>query len=316
VSPRFDVPVDRFHVRLGDYEKIKKIGGGAFGGVYSARQKATGVIVAVKELTPDTSDTGQRESYRREVLMLGTLKHPAILTLHGCTPFDHPSGPAILTPLLKASVAAHVSAERRGESPACWTPTQKHVVLLGIASGMAFMHGHRCIHRDLKPANVLLDDQCEPRICDFGLSKFVQRGATLSQSTRGGTPQFMAPAVYLDDRYDFKVDVYAFAVLMFVVLTGLEPFSDCRNQMVLARRVMNGDRPTIPGSLGAGYAQLIQECWDTSPEKRPGFEEIVFRLGKEECMEGLDLEAVKKYQARVCPPKLVPLTTAALARKV
>jgi serine/threonine protein kinase len=151
---------------LADYEMSKKIGGGAFGGVHSARQKSTGAIVAMKVLHPDVSDDRQRESFRREVVLLATLHHPAILPLIGCTPFDSPKGPVIVTPLMAGSVESSIESENRGERPALWTRTQKHIVLLGIAAGMAFMHGRRAIHRDLKPANVLLDGACEPRIAD------------------------------------------------------------------------------------------------------------------------------------------------------
>jgi serine/threonine protein kinase len=119
---------------------------------------------------------------------------------------------------------------------------------------MAFMHEQRCIHRDLKPASVLFGDECEPPSCDFGLSKLVERGATLSQSTRGGTPQFMAPEIYVDDGVDFKVD--GDGILMFVVLTRLEPSPICRNQAVLGRRVLKGDRLT--SSVGARYVRLAR----------------------------------------------------------
>jgi TPR repeat protein len=307
VKPRFDVDISKFYVRLSDYEKVKEIGRGAFGGVYSARHKTTGVIVAVKELYPDREDPSQRQAYTREVQMLGTLRHPAILTLHGCTPFDE--RPAILTPLLAASVQHYVDLEGKGQPATCWTPTQKHIVLLGIAAAMAFMHENRCIHRDLKPANVLLDDECEPHVADFGLSKFVEKGATLAQSIRGGTPQYMAPEIHLGDDFDFKVDVYAYSMIMFVVLTGLDPFPNIKNQLVLARRVANGDRPTIPNYIAKPYADLMRRCWETAPASRPDFADIVSALGEDDVLAEVDIDPVKDYQARVCSPDHVPATS-------
>jgi hypothetical protein len=75
-------------------------------------------------------------------------------------------------------------------------PRQKQVFLLGIASGIVFMRANRFIHRGLKPADVLLDRAREPRIGDFGLSKVIERGATLSQSMQVGAP------VHGLDRFD------------------------------------------------------------------------------------------------------------------
>jgi serine/threonine protein kinase len=184
----------------------------------------------------------------REVL-LATLKHPASLPLHGCTALDSKGGPVILTPLTTASVQSYIEAERRGALPPRWTHPQKHVVLLGIAAGTAFTHGHRCIHRDLKPAKVLLDDHCEPRIADFGISKFVERDAPLLQSMHFGTVPFMAPEIHIGEAFDFNVDVYAFAMLMFAVLTGLEPFQNCNNFFILTLQVIAGEGPAIPDSV-------------------------------------------------------------------
>jgi serine/threonine protein kinase len=233
--------------------------------------------------------------------MLGVLKHPALIGLHGCTPFDSPSGPAILTPVMESSVQQYVELERCGSSPPCWTRTQKHIVLLGIAAGMSFMHSHRCIHRDLKPGNVLLDDRCEPRIADFGLSKSVERGESRNQSRICGTPSFMAPEIHSGKDFDFAVDVYAFGMIVFVVLAALEPFPDCRCEFLIAQRVIDGGRPKIPASVNRAYAELIEKCWAQDPRDRPDFEVILSFFEEDAMLEGLDVGAVKAYAARVLP---------------
>jgi serine/threonine protein kinase len=168
-------------------------------------------------------DPKSRQMFEREVQILGTVRHPALLTLHGCTRFvaDLLHSPAILTPFMSnGSLDTILKQEREGRTPSEWTRTRKHIILLGIASGMMFMHEHRLIHRDLKPANVLLDDRFEPKIADFGLSKFVEPGQTLYQSIPSGTALFMAPEIFSDEPYDFKVDVYAFGILMYTIRTS------------------------------------------------------------------------------------------------
>jgi TPR repeat protein len=203
------------------------------------------------------------------------------------------------------SLGAMLESERKENAPIEWTVTQKHIVLVGVASGMKFMHDHRFIHRDLKPENILLDSRYEPKISDFGLSKYVEPGQTVEQSMYGGTANFMAPEIYSGEPFGFKVDVYAFGILMYMIVTGLQPFPPVRNIAQFGVRVAEGFRPTIPDSVSPAYAALIQQCWDTSPIVRPTFEEIVSLLGDEQFLSGIDRDAFKEYQLRVCPAELI-----------
>jgi TPR repeat protein len=174
---------------------------------------------------------------------------------------------------------------------------------------MMWLHENRIIHRDLKPANVLLDADLNPRVADFGLSKFTAEGQTMNQTLNGGTPTFMAPEIHQGEGYDFKVDVYAFGISMFIILTALAPFPKIREAYALMSRVVNGLRPRIPDTVPEGYAQLMADCWDASPDRRPTFHNVVQRLGDPKLLEdaGVDLSQFQAYQRLIAPKELIPL---------
>jgi TPR repeat protein len=92
---------------------------------------------------------------------------------------------------------------------------------------------------------------------------------------------------------------------MYMVMTGLEPFNDVKNQFLLARKVMAGERPPIPSSTPAAISGLIRRCWDTNPSNRPHFNEIVYRLGEESFLEDIDVAAFQEYQSRVAPAEYI-----------
>jgi serine/threonine protein kinase len=310
-----DNDISDYYVQIEDYTKLERLGHRNFNDVYSARDEYTGALVAVKILRPDPDDANQRRYYNREVTILATVRHVAILPLVGCTPFDGPSSPVIITPLMQCSVQDMINAEAHGASPPEWTPTQKHIVLLGIAEGMRFMHTKHVLHRDLKPANVLLNDAYEPLICDFGLSKFFEKGSSISQSMSAGTTAYMAPDLAETGRITTKIDVYSFAILMFTTLTGLNIFPDTSNFFVFMMRVVQGYRPPIPDSVKPAYAKLMRQCWSASPDDRPSFREIVVKLGKKKFLKGLDIDAFREYQSRVCPRDLIPPLSSTLIKE-
>jgi serine/threonine protein kinase len=119
---------------------LEKIGKGGFGGVYRAQHQLTHELVAMKTLNLDTTDDKQREYYHREICALATFKHPTILPLIGCTPFNQPDGLSIVMPLMKTSVQHYINLERNNKTPTEWTPTRKHIILIGIAVGMMLIH--------------------------------------------------------------------------------------------------------------------------------------------------------------------------------
>ena len=147
---------------------------------------------------------------------------------------------------------------------------------------MAYLHSHDIIHRDLKPANILEDDFLFPKIADFGLSKTIHTNAESmsTDSTIGlkGTFIYLPPESWDYYQYTKAGDVYAFAIIVYEILTLQIPFEGLTYGMICKKVSVNGDRPEFKYPIPDCYHSLIARCWAQDPEERPTFEQIVEEL--------------------------------------
>jgi serine/threonine protein kinase len=181
-------------------------------------------------------------------------------------------------------------------NPDWWTATAKSIVVVEIVIGMKYVHSRGIIHRDLKPSNILLDNERhEVHICDFGSSRLYSVESTLTQ--RIGTPQYMAPEMYDESEYDFKVDVFAFGLILYEVLTGNAVFGPNLSPKNIMYRAVTGQRPDIPDDIPAFVKSLIRSCWSTDPNARFPFSELLKILAENEfkICEGVDSARVRSF---------------------
>jgi serine/threonine protein kinase/TPR repeat protein len=290
-------------VRLADFPREAMIGDGSFGNLYSARDPRTGELVAVKVMKRDLLREQDRRMFQREVEILASVDHPTLLAFRGYVPVDNPQGdpPAILTEFMpRHSLEEMLRLERAGRAPADWNDTTRFIVVYGVAVAMMFLHENRVLHRDLKPDNVLLTNDLEPRVGDFGLSKFVDPGATMLQTMQAGTIPFMAPEIYEGASYSFPVDVYAYGVLLYVTITGQEFFSGVQNAYSFGLRVQRGERPPIPVHVARYWRELIERCWAGDPLVRPSFVDIVHWYGTATFINpSIDVARFREYQRTI-----------------
>jgi serine/threonine protein kinase len=306
-----EVRLSAWVVDLSLFQKIADIDGyGVFGELYRARDPRTGGEVAIKLLREEMMSDGDDSIilFRREAQVLASVDHETLLSLRGYVPpGSGESRPAIVTDYMRGgSLQDLLKAESEGRSPSGWDAAQKLIVLYGIATGMKILHGHRIIHRDLKPGNVLLNDHMEPKVADFGLSKFVDPDKAMKQTTGRGTPLYMAPEISETSDYTFPIDVYAYGMLTYATVTGKTPFESVKisNAVALIARVMRGERPEIPPNLDKGWHDIITQCWSGDPSARPEFEEICRRLAGDEFTGRLDHAGAARflaYRSRVSP---------------
>eukprot|EP01090_Pellita_catalonica_P015330 TRINITY_DN413_c0_g2_i1.p1 TRINITY_DN413_c0_g2~~TRINITY_DN413_c0_g2_i1.p1 ORF type:complete len:387 (-),score=68.97 TRINITY_DN413_c0_g2_i1:1271-2410(-) len=154
------------------------------------------------------------------------------------------------------------------------------------ALGMMWLHNStpQIIHRDFKPNNLLLvrqGDDYRVKVCDFGLSAIKRIETDKLKADIRGTPMYMAPEVMRREFFDAKADVYSFGIVLWETATVQKPYPHIRSYTELKEKVLeSGERPPIADDMMPALADLIQRCWSSDPEARPGFGEINKALDK------------------------------------
>ncbi|KAD3642264.1 hypothetical protein E3N88_31488 [Mikania micrantha] len=262
-----------------DFTSSHIVGKGSFGEIVRAYWRGT--PVAVKRILPSLSDDRfVVQDFRHEVNLLVKLRHPNIVQFLGAVTEKKPL--MLITEFLRGG-DLHQYLKEKG----ALSPTTAINFALDIARGMAYMHTEPnvIIHRDLKPRNVLLvnSNADHLKVGDFGLSKLirVQNSHDVYKMTgETGSYRYMAPEVFKHRRYDKKVDVYSFAMILYQMLEGDPPLSQLEPYEA-AKCAAEGLRPVFKSkSYNPELRELTVHCWDADMNKRPPFLEILKSLEK------------------------------------
>jgi len=218
--------------RLGPYEILSAIGAGGMGEVYRARDARLNRDVAIKALPEAFAHDPERLfRFQREAKMLASLNHPNIATIHG---LEHSNGTSYLVMELVSGETLAERVKREGAVPV----EEALKITVQIAEALEAAHEKGIIHRDLKPANVKVTPEGKVKVLDFGLAKaFAGDGAdsnpsespTLSRAAtmQGvilGTAAYMSPEQARGKTVDKRTDIWAFACVMYELLTGKQAF--------------------------------------------------------------------------------------------
>lgn len=274
-------------VDLGDFTQINTIGKGAFGKVYLANNNKTNIKYAIKELQFEHLEGRQLKLFCREVQILAKCHNLFLLPFRGFT-LSFPY--SIVTEFI-TNGSLYEALRHKPKAPSL-SPTHKTIIALGIANGMCHLHELNIIHRDLKSLNILLDENYYPKICDFGIARFkAESNQPVTQQI--GTPHWMAPELFLKNNYDSKVDVYAYAIILWEMITEKIPFCGMNPIQIMTLVCQNHERPPLPEDLSPNLASLINLCWAQSPQERPTFKNI-YKLFKEKKVyfDGTDFDEV------------------------
>ncbi len=282
----------------GDYEVLEKIGHGGMGVVYKARQISLNRLVALKMIRSGAFATSAEvQRFLNEAQAVASLEHPNIVALYTVGKND---GQYFLSMQLThgSDLAKVIQArEDSGQTPAL--PCRQAVeIMIKVARAVLHAHQRRVLHRDLKPSNILLDEQGEPHVVDFGVAKRIDVPTGMTpQGSAIGTPGYMSPeqAQGRNDELTTLTDVYGLGAVLYFLLTGLPPIrgkSDLETlQMVSDKEPV---RPSLRNPKVNRYLEIIcLNCLEKEPQQRyPSAELLAEDL--ERWLEGL-------------PPKKTPV---------
>ncbi|KAF7130674.1 hypothetical protein RHSIM_Rhsim10G0151700 [Rhododendron simsii] len=202
------------------------LGRGGFGKVYKGRL-ADGSLVAVKRLKEERTPGGELQ-FQTEVEMISLAVHRNLLRLRGfcMTPTER----LLVYPYMaNGSVASCLRERPPSELPLDW-PTRKRIAL-GSARGLSYLHDHcdpKIIHRDVKAANILLDEEFEAVVGDFGLAKLMDYKDTHVTTAVRGTIGHIAPEYLSTGKSSEKTDVFGYGIMLLELITGQRAFDLAR----------------------------------------------------------------------------------------
>jgi 5'-AMP-activated protein kinase catalytic alpha subunit len=252
--------------KIGHYILGETLGFGTFGKVKTAKHQLTGHKVAVKILNRNKiKNLDVVGKIRREIQNLKLFRHPHIIKLYQVisTPNDifmimeYVSGGELFDYIVKNGRLGEDEARRFFQQ---------------IVSGVDYCHRHMVVHRDLKPENLLLDEQLNVKIADFGLSNMMMDGEFLRTSC--GSPNYASPEIISGRLYAGpEIDIWSCGVILYALLCGTLPFDD-EHVPTLFRKIRSGIFP-IPDYLNESVVSLLQHMLQVDPIKRATVKDIV-----------------------------------------
>ncbi|XP_077244086.1 serine/threonine/tyrosine-protein kinase HT1-like [Tasmannia lanceolata] len=235
-------------------------------GIYKQRD------VAIKLISQPEEDIRLaallERQFTSEVALLFHLRHPNIVTFVAAC--KKPPVFCIITEYLAGgSLGQYLHMQEPHSLPL------KLVLKLAldIAHGMHYLHSQGILHRDLKSENLLLGEDMRVKVADFGISCLESHCGSGKGFT--STYRWMAPEMIKEKHHTRKVDVYSFGIVLWELLTSLTPFHDMTPEQAAFAVSQKNARPPLPTTCPMAFSHLISQCWSTSPDKRPHFDQIV-----------------------------------------
>src|SRR5947209_12809183 len=314
-KPGVTPPPSMAERHIGKYVVKRELGRGGMGAVYLAEQTGLGREVAIKELIPSAAaDPIALKRFLQEAQVMARTSHPNLVQVYD---------------MEQIQGANYIVLEFvRGKSLRDWLnrgaipPPQVFAVMHGVLQALDYAHRHAIVHRDMKPENVLLSDEGDVKVADFGIARLTDDsagpGSTATKTgTTVGTPQYMSPEQVASSKVDGRSDLYSTGIMFYELIVRQPPFtaSDADGPFTLmAKHVQAPPRP--PSVFRPGLNPELEQVILKSLSKRP---EDRFQTGQEfdEAMSRVADQMSPGWQRSLEPgadlSRMVPVATPATA---
>ena len=252
-------------IKIGPFKLMNQIGTGKFASVYLGIHEETQQKVAIKQIKKSELNTDNL--LLKEINIQKRLFHPYLTQLY-CVIEKSENIFLISEYCSKGDIITNLIEKGNfSENYSC-------KIFQQILSSLEYLHKNNICHRDMKPENILLTENSEAKLSDFGLSRHFQKNELLKTSC--GSPLYAAPEVLEGKNYDgTKIDIWGLGISLFTMVCGELPFcvEDENDIKTLIYNITNGYY-TIPDNISKECKDLISKMLEINPDKRINIEEI------------------------------------------